>query len=123
VSAEEVGLVRKALLAAASAGDFYDALDPEVEWDMTRAPGSEGVIRGRKDVKAFMQRWRHGWEHWRFEDEGFLDAGDRVVTIAAGEDARRAAVWTVRDGKVVHFAWYERESEALADAGLDQGSG
>ena len=30
-----------------------------------------------------------------------------------------AAVWTVRGGKVVSFVWYERESEARADAGLD----
>jgi ketosteroid isomerase-like protein len=122
VSAEDVALLRNALLRAPSAEAFYDVLDPEVEWDVTRAPEEFGVIRGRESVKAFMPRWRHGWEHWRFEEEGFVDAGDRVVTIAApaGGDTRPAALWTVRDGKVVRFVWYERESEALADTGLEQ---
>jgi hypothetical protein len=41
------------------------------------------------------------------------------VTIAR---PGRAAIWTVRDGKVVRFVWYERESEALKDAGLDPAS-
>lgn len=122
MSAEDVALLRNALLRAPSADAFYDVLDPEVEWDVTRSPGEFGVVRGRDSVKAFMQRWRHGWEHWRFDEEDFLDAGDRVVTIAAsaGDDQRRAAAWTFRDGKVVRFVWFERASEALADAGLQR---
>jgi ketosteroid isomerase-like protein len=105
MSAENVTLVRKALLGSASADAFYEVLDPEIEWDVTRAPGGEAVFRGRDAVRAFMQTWRHGWEYWRFEEEDFLDAGERVVTIAR---PGRAAVWTVRDEKVVRFVWYER---------------
>jgi ketosteroid isomerase-like protein len=117
MSAEDVALIR-ALLRAPSGAAFYEALDPDVEWDVTRAPGGDGVIRGREEVEAFMQRWRHGWEQWRFEEEGFRDAGDRVLTVAAG-GARPAALWTVRAGKVVRFVWFESTSEALAEAGLD----
>jgi ketosteroid isomerase-like protein len=116
MSAEDVALIRAALRAP-SADAFYDALDPEVEWDVTRAPGDTSVMRGRDAVRAFMQSWRHGIEHWRFEEKDFVDAGDRVVTIAAGSEPRPAAVWSVRDGKVVRFVWYERASDALMDAG------
>jgi ketosteroid isomerase-like protein len=119
MSAGNVTLVRNALLGSASADAFYEVLDREIEWDVTRAPGGEAVIRGRDAVRAFMQTWRHGWEYWRFEEEDFLDAGERVVTIAR---PGRAAIWTVRDGNVVRFVWYERESEALKDAGLDPAS-
>jgi ketosteroid isomerase-like protein len=119
MSADDVAVIR-ALLHARSADAFYDALDPDVEWDVSRSPGSASVVRGRDAVRAFMSRWRHGWEHWRFEDDDFIDAGDRVVTIAApaGVDPRPAAVWTVRAGKVARFVWYERTSDALSDAGL-----
>jgi ketosteroid isomerase-like protein len=124
MAADDVAIIR-ALLRAPSADAFYEGLDAEVEWDASRSPGAPAVVRGRDEVRAFLQRWRHGWEHWRFEADDFLDAGDRIVTIAApaGVDPRPAAVWTVRDGKVVRFVWYQRESEARADAGLDQQSG
>jgi ketosteroid isomerase-like protein len=120
MAAEDVALIR-ALLRSPSADAFYEGLDPDVEWDVSRSPEGPTVIRGRDEVRAFMQRWRHGWERWRFEDDDIIDAGDRVVTIAApaGLDPRPAAAWAVRDGKVVRFVWYERESEARADAGLD----
>jgi ketosteroid isomerase-like protein len=117
---EDLALIRT-LLRAPSVDAFYEYLDEDVEWDVSRSPEAPTVIRGRDEVRLFMQRWRHGWEHWRFEEDDFLDAGDRVVTIAApaGVDPRPAAAWTVRGGKVVSFVWYERESEARADAGLD----
>lgn len=109
-----VELLREALGGRSGPDAFYELLDTEIEWDVSRAPGSTTIIHGRDAVRAFMPTWRHGWEYWTF-DEDFIDAGDHVVTLAPG---KRAAVWTFRDGKVVRFAWYERESAALADAGL-----
>jgi|SRR5919109_5457997 ketosteroid isomerase-like protein len=121
MAADDVALVR-ALLRAPSVDAFYEGLDDDVEWDVRRAPDAATVIHGREAVRSFMQRWRHGWERWSFGDDDFLDAGDRVVTIAAasGVDPRPAAVWTVRAGKVVRFIWYERARDALEDAGLSR---
>jgi ketosteroid isomerase-like protein len=117
VSDENVELLRGALLGRSGAESFYDLLDPKVEWDVSRSPGDVSIVRGRDAVRAFMPVWRHGWEHWRFEEGDFVDLGDRVVTISrssTGPD--RAAVWTFEHGKVVRFVWYERASEALTDA-------
>jgi hypothetical protein len=127
MSSENVELLREALLGRSGPDAFYELLDAAVEWDVSRAPGTATVIHGRGAVRAFLPSWRHGWEHWLFAEEDFVDADDRVVTITrdpaaptgqAGEHPGRAAVWTFRHRKVVRFVWYERESEALADAGL-----
>jgi ketosteroid isomerase-like protein len=117
VTPRNVELLRLALCGGSGPDSFYGVLATEIEWDVSRAPGDVSVVRGRDAVRTFMPVWRHGWEHWRFEEEDFVDLGDRVVTIArspSGPD--RAAVWTFEDGEVVRFAWYEDASEALTDA-------
>jgi ketosteroid isomerase-like protein len=109
---ENVALLREALLGREGAESFYELLDPEVEWDASRSPAGR-VVRGRDAVRAFMPSWRHGWEHWRFEPDGFIETGDRVVALTP---TGPATVWTFRDRKVVRFGWYEQASEALAEA-------
>jgi ketosteroid isomerase-like protein len=120
MSSENLELLREALRGRSGADSFYAVLDPDVEWDVSRAPGDTQVIRGRDAVRGFMPTWRHGWEYWRFAEEDFRATGEQVVTVArdpAGSEDR-AALWSFREGKVVRFVWYEWSSEALADAGL-----
>ena len=110
-----VALVREARLGRSGPDAFYDVLDEDVGWDTSDAPGGTEV-RGREAVRASLAGWRHGWEHWHFEEDGFTGAGDRVDTLTADG---QACVWTIRDRKVVHFSWYEQAAAGFADAGLE----
>ena len=104
-----IELLRQALAGRSGAEEFYAVLDESIEWDTTRAPGGT-TVHGRDAVRAYMPSWRHGWEYWSFDEEGFLEDGDRILTPALGD---RIAAWTFRGGRVVRFEWYEDASEAL----------
>jgi ketosteroid isomerase-like protein len=101
-----------ALLGYGQRPDFFELLDPEVQWDVTEAPDAGETIRGREAVRRFLFTWRYGWEHWRFEEDGFFDAGGRVVTVLADESG--ACVWTFEGGRVTHFRWHTDAANALA---------
>jgi hypothetical protein len=84
---------------------------------MSQAFDEPRVVRGPEAVGSFLYGWRYGWEHWRFGEDDFFEAGDRVVTVLE-DHARGAGVWTFRDGKVVHFEWFTDANAALAAVGL-----
>src|SRR2546423_15607050 len=115
---EDLALIRT-LLRAPSVDAFYEYLDEDVEWDVSRSPEAPTVIRGRDEVRLFMQRWRHGREHWRFEEDDFLDAGDRSATIAApaGAGPRPPAGWPGRGGEGGGFGWEGGEPGGPPEAG------
>ena len=57
-----------------------------------------------------------------------LDAGDRVVVLAtlrgrgrgsgADVERRQGYVWTLRDGKVIRFQWFNDPDDATSAAGV-----
>jgi ketosteroid isomerase-like protein len=70
-------------------------------------------------------------EGYRPEIERFIDAGDKVVTLAVesgrGRDSgaevrsgRTAHVWTLRDGKAIRLDLYNDRSAALKAVGLEE---
>jgi ketosteroid isomerase-like protein len=84
-----------------------------------------------RDVLGFsrgIKRWVEPFEHVTTRAERIIDAGDQVVVIAAwrgrgkasGVDTewRYAAVWTLRDGKVISMVSYRDPAEALEAVGL-----
>jgi ketosteroid isomerase-like protein len=82
-----------------------------------------GVSRGR----GVLAKIRDVYPDFRAIPERFIEAGDDVVVPVAVTgtsvsglrlDTRQAYVWTVGDGRVVRFRWFNELDEALAAVGL-----
>jgi hypothetical protein len=78
-------------------------------------------LDGLRDV---WRRWHTRWASFRLEIEDAFDGVDRVVVVDRGygrrepdgpeEMLRRAGIWTVRDGRVLHLDANVPVAEALA---------
>jgi ketosteroid isomerase-like protein len=128
MSQENVEVVRRAV-EAFNAGDRARLLsfaDPEVEFQSVVEQkvyrGADGLVQYREDVDAAL-------EEFHTEDDRFLDAGgDRVVHLyrivgrgaGSGVPVSRpvAALWHLRDGKLLKGQVYLDQQEALEAAGL-----
>ena len=93
-------------------------------------PGAEpDIAHGLDCLRAGWLDWLAPWATYRAEIEELIDLGDRVVSVIC-DYARRepdapevalksAAVWTVRDGRIVRAEFYTGgRDEALKAAGL-----
>lgn len=99
--------------------------DPEVECTM-RLPGMAPVTYqgGLSGLKAAWQDWLKSWANYQVEIEDVIDGGERIVVIhrARGRrrpngpetTLRRAAIWTVRNRRVVRVDFNLPCVEALA---------
>jgi ketosteroid isomerase-like protein len=110
-------------------GDYRAALpafakDVEVVTALERYHGHAGVVKEAK-------RWEEMWSDYRFEVEGLLDAGDKVVLlyhqvgVAKGSgieiDERAAWVYTLREGKIARVVMFQDRRSAFVAAGLRTG--
>jgi ketosteroid isomerase-like protein len=83
--------------------------------------GLDGFVEGWRD-------WLTPWASYVAEAEDFIDAGDSVVVFIrvhartshddVGMEHQPAALWTVKDGRVVAIGMYLERGDALAAAGL-----
>src|SRR6476659_1352922 len=100
--------------------------DPENEW-----VGVNDVYRGPDGVLEYLRLVEEALEDYHPEVEGFVDAGDKVVTLAVEsgrgrgsgaevQSARTAHVWTLRDGKAIRLDLYNDRAEALEAVGLTE---
>ena len=121
----EVDLVRQ-MLDDYLRGDYEAALpafahDVEVVTSLERYHGHAGVVKEAK-------RWAEMWSDYRFEVEGLVDAGDRVVLLyhqvgrakGSGAEVEERAGWvyTVYEGKIVRVEMFQDRETALRAAGL-----
>ena len=79
------------------------AHDPEVEWDISRAPARSliagaHVYVGHDGLRTFFREWYEAWE-----------------IVEADEDA---AVWEIRGAKVIRVTWFGTRAEAFQSAGM-----
>ena len=106
-------------------------LDPDFV-SVKHVPGAEPeTAPGLHGLRAGWLDWLAPWASYRTETEEVLDLGDRVVSVLC-DYARRepdapevalksAAVWTVRDGRIVRAEFYTGgREEALKAVGLEQ---
>lgn len=106
-----------------------ELMDPDIEWDASEAAFDlRGVHRGVEAVRRWWGEWLAAWETLEFEYE-LVDAGDRVVALidnrmrGLNTRASRCPWGTTRtstrfrDGLVVHWKLYLRQSEALKAVG------
>src|SRR3954464_1754512 len=85
MSQENVEIVRRQsdLLNHDDYKAFFDGLPPEFVWDFSRRLIDPVVLRGRDEVRAFMERERQMWEggHVGYEPKELIDAGDKVLGL------------------------------------------
>lgn len=121
MSEENVNILRQGY-DAFNRGDIdvvMSIMDPNIEWQEPDVEGlpDRGTHHGSEAVaKDVFGSVAEQWDEFQVVAEEFLDAGDRVTVLgyfrvrgkATGRsvDAPYAHVWTLRDGKAVHFRNY-----------------
>ena len=134
MSQENVEMVRR-FLALLSQGDeaAWDEMPPEFVFDFSRRLIDPVVLRGRDEMRAWLERERQMWAggHLGYEPKELIDAGDKVLALirvrgrgkASGVDVE-AYTWNVltfRDGKPVEQTYFgDDRAAALEAAGLSE---
>lgn len=103
-------------------------LDPEIEWVNPPDAIERGTRQGLDSFGVAAESVSDMFEGLRVEIDEMLDAGDQVVVLAtlrgrgrgsgADVERRQGYVWTLRDGRVTRFQWFNSADEALRAAGL-----
>ena len=98
-------------------------LDPEVEYVNPIGAIEPGVRRGLDEFSRATEKVLEGWASWQMEPERFESVGDQVAVVlryrAAGRssgvvmEGRESALWTLRNGRVVRYAWFHAPQDAL----------
>jgi uncharacterized protein len=104
-------------------------LDPEIEYVNPPGAVEPGIRRGLVAFSRAVQKVFEGWETWDMDPERYEVVGDQVAVVvgyrARGRasglevEGREWALWTVRNGRVVRYAWFHEPGDALDAAGED----
>ena len=95
-------------------------------------PEAAASYQGREGLRRFWEAWRESFEGFRMEVEEVIDAGDRVLVMAAacgtgadsGADVRTpsfAIIWTIEGGQAVHMHALPTRAEGVEALGLSGG--
>ena len=130
---ENVEIVRRST-EAYSRGALDEALeswahDAVLDWSNSR--GLEAaVIRGRDEIRAYMERFLETFEEVRIDLEDILEVDEGVVIAEnlahiRGRDgiettARSAWLITLQNGRQTSLTLYQSKAEALEAAGLSE---
>ena len=129
MSQENVEIARRSL-ALLSQGDeaAWDEMPPEFVFDFSRRLIDPVVLRGRDEMRAWMERERQMSEggHVGFEPKELIDAGDKVLALvrvsARGKasgvpvEAHVWAVYRFSDGKLVEWTYFGDDRAAAFEA-------
>ncbi len=129
MSHSNVDVVR-AVVSAFNRGDVVAALElctEDVEFDWSRRMFDGEVVRGREGLRGFIEGTREIFDEIHIPDDELTDLGGDVVLLvgtarfkgrASGLDVEASAanLWTVRDGKIARFRFYQNKRDALEDA-------
>jgi ketosteroid isomerase-like protein len=131
-SKNDVEIVRE-IYDAVARRDFESVLalyDPEVVWDFSRSPYSSvagaSVYHGLEGLRQWWRDWGEAWADYEDRLKDVFEAGKHVVCAIDTTGRGRASgapvemeqfgVWTLRDGKVTHVAWFASREDALRAA-------
>ena len=137
MSRENVEIVRRLYEAVArhDADATLSLYDPGVEFDFSKSPFRDfvrqEVYSGYSGMRSFFrERYEDGWKDIADNLDELLDVGDQVVCVVtsrgrgrvSGAEVSRthAAVWTLRNGRIVRVAWFDSRHEALGAVGLSE---
>ena len=104
--------------------------DPKIEYVNPPDAVEPGTRHGLAAFSRAVHDMVEGWETWQIEPERFIPAGERVAVVVryrahwrtSGVDveSHESALWTLRDGKVVRYEWFNGPNDALEAAGLSE---
>jgi ketosteroid isomerase-like protein len=102
--------------------------DMEVEFISGTAGSLRGTDRGPEAFVQAWAEWLEAFDSYEIETEELIDAGDEVVALvrvraktrrdAVVVEHRPAAVWSVRERKIVRVRFFLERERALEAAGL-----
>jgi ketosteroid isomerase-like protein len=135
MSQENVEVIRRAFESWQADGGTVDAIPldlyaEDVEWDFSayQLVDLPTTGQGRDNLMDTFAKYFRGWWHYQPEVFEVIDAGEHVVTSlhekvgVADSDVILERdvfqVWTLREGKVIRYAWFRFRHEALEAAGL-----
>jgi len=106
-------------------------LDPEVTYEDTMLPDHVGeTYRGHEGVARAVARFFEPFAEITYSLERIVGEGDRLVSIhrvraqarhtGSEFDSALAYVYTMREGKVIHFKSFWDPQQALDAAGLEE---
>jgi len=105
-----------------------ELMDPEIEYVNPSRAVEPGTRRGLTGFSEAVEKVFEGLETWQIELEQLTPVEDQVAVVIryrarvhgsrAEVEAHESALWTLRDGKVVRYAWFHEPAEALEAAGL-----
>jgi uncharacterized protein len=117
--------VVRAMYAAWNREDFPglpELLDPDIEYVNPPDAVEAGTRRGLAAFTRALTKTLEGWETWQMEIEEVSAHGEDVAVVvryrargrASGVEVegRESALWTVREGRVVRYAWFHGDSDA-----------
>ena len=107
-----------------------ELLDPEIEYVNPEGAVEPGTRQGIGEFHGAIAKVLEGWATWSMEPERFESVGDRVAVVvrytARGRssgievEGRESALWTLRDGRVVRYAWFHGPEDALNAIGVSK---
>ena len=132
MSQENVEIMRSAFLALADRGvdGLAEFVHPEINWRaMEGAPDDVGEMHGPEAARRYVEDWYETFDDFTTVPEELLDAGaGRVVAVlhVSGRarlsgittELRYAALYTLRDCKIVRVREYADREQALEAVGL-----
>jgi len=105
-------------------------MDPGIEYVNPAEAVEPGIRCGLTEFAEAVEKILEGWETWEMEPEQFTPVGDQVAVVlryrARGRgsgievEGQESALWTLRDRKVLRYAWFHRPADALEAAGLSE---
>jgi ketosteroid isomerase-like protein len=103
-------------------------LDESIDYVNPSGAVEPGVRHGLAAFRRAVEKTLDGWEVWQMEPEEFRTRGDLVAVAvrytARGRgsglqvEGRESALWTIREGRVVRYAWFHEPLDAFQAAGL-----
>jgi ketosteroid isomerase-like protein len=137
MSQEAIKTVREAA-AAFNRGDldaWLEYLADDIDYRAVEgALDDRGPMHGKDAVRAYVEDWLGTFDNFRSEPVELIEAGeDKVIAVGrisgraklsgVETDLTFAALYTVRDGKIVRGREYWTRDEALQAAGLREQGG
>jgi ketosteroid isomerase-like protein len=132
VSPQNVEIVRAFYDAWVSEefGRPVELLHPDVEYVNPERAIEPGTRRGRDEFQDAIGKAFEGWTNWQITPERFEAVGDRVAVVvrysAQGRSSgvrvagRESALWTVRQGLVVRYEWFQDPEDAVNAIGISE---
>jgi ketosteroid isomerase-like protein len=99
-----------------------ELLDPTIEYVNPPNAMEPGIRHGLAAFTRAVAKTLEGWETWEMDVEAMSAQGEDVAVVvryralgrASGVEVvgRESALWTVRDGRVVRYAWFHGDGDA-----------